>query len=103
MTFAISSAHSHRGSTSVVCPARRLACAAPIFKDQETLMLVLTRRVGEEVLIGDNIRVVLIAADKKGARLGIRAPRSVAVHREEIRPRRRQAPGRAGRDERPPE
>jgi carbon storage regulator len=52
------------------------------------IMLVLTRRIGEEIVIGGNIRVkvVLVKGDK--VRLGISAPDSVPVDRQEIHERR---------------
>jgi carbon storage regulator len=47
-------------------------------------MLVLTRKVGEEIVIGDNVRVRIVAVQNQRIRLGITAPQQVAVHREEI-------------------
>lgn len=49
-------------------------------------MLVLTRAVGERLIIGDGAEIVLSILDVRGnqVRVGIDAPRSVAVHREEI-------------------
>lgn len=47
-------------------------------------MLVLTRRCGESVTIGPNVRVVVLGLKSGQVRLGIEAPRSVAVHREEV-------------------
>ncbi len=47
-------------------------------------MLVLTRRRGESVMIGDNIRVVVLEVSGDQIRLGIDAPRSVTVHRQEV-------------------
>ena len=47
-------------------------------------MLVLTRWVGETIVIGDNIKVSVLAANGNQIRIGIEAPRDVAVHREEI-------------------
>lgn len=47
-------------------------------------MLILTRRVGEKVTIGDNITVTVLAVRGSQVRLGITAPKEVAVHREEI-------------------
>ncbi|MEK7423108.1 MAG: carbon storage regulator CsrA [Actinomycetota bacterium] len=47
-------------------------------------MLVLTRRVGESILIGDDVVITVIELNRDQVRLGIRAPRSVTVHREEI-------------------
>ena len=47
-------------------------------------MLILSRRVGDAILIGDGIRLVVLACDRRGVRLGIEAPPEVRVLREEI-------------------
>mgnify|MGYP001464762900 CR=1 FL=1 len=47
-------------------------------------MLILTRRVGETVMIGDEVTVTVLAVKGNQVRLGVNAPRSVAVHRQEI-------------------
>jgi carbon storage regulator len=47
-------------------------------------MLVLTRRVGEEIIIGDNIRVTITAVKGDKVRVGITAPPEVRVDREEV-------------------
>jgi carbon storage regulator len=47
-------------------------------------MLILTRRIGEVIMIGDDITVVLLGVKGNQARLGIKAPKDIAVHREEI-------------------
>ena len=47
-------------------------------------MLILTRRPGEAIRIGDDVEVYVVAVNGNQVRLGIKAPRSVAVHREEI-------------------
>lgn len=47
-------------------------------------MLVLTRRVGETIIIDDNIEVKVMAVKGNQVRLGIKAPDNIAVHREEI-------------------
>ena len=47
-------------------------------------MLVLTRRIGEAIRIGDHIEVTVLSSDGMKVRLGIQAPTSVPVHREEI-------------------
>jgi carbon storage regulator len=51
-------------------------------------MLVLTRRIGEEIVIGGNIRVQVVAVEGNKVRLGITAPRDVAVDRQEVHARR---------------
>ena len=50
-------------------------------------MLVLTRRCGESVTIGPDIRVVVLGLKSGQVRLGIEAPPTVAVHREEVHAR----------------
>lgn len=47
-------------------------------------MLILTRRVGENVVIGDDIVVSIVEVRGDAVRIGIQAPRSVSVHREEV-------------------
>jgi carbon storage regulator len=48
-------------------------------------MLVLTRRIGEVICIGDTIRIVITGiSDTRGVRLGIDAPKEITVHREEV-------------------
>lgn len=53
-------------------------------------MLVLSRRVGEEIIINDNIRVTVVAVKGDRIRLGIDAPRDVSVDRAEVHERRMQ-------------
>lgn len=47
-------------------------------------MLILTRRVGEAVMIGDEVTVTILGVKGNQVRLGINAPKTVSVHREEI-------------------
>jgi len=47
-------------------------------------MLILTRKQGESVAIGDEIQVTVVEIQGKQVKLGVRAPREVAVHRQEI-------------------
>lgn len=66
-------------------------------------MLVLTRSVGEGIVIGDEVKIVVMQIKGKQVRLGIKAPSATAVHREEIYQKIQdenraasQAPDRAG-------
>jgi carbon storage regulator len=47
-------------------------------------MLILTRRVGESVVIGEDVTVTVLGVKGNQVRIGINAPKHVAVHREEI-------------------
>lgn len=47
-------------------------------------MLILSRRPGDAIVIGDGIRVVVLECDRRGVRLGIEAPAEVSILREEI-------------------
>ena len=58
-------------------------------------MLILTRKLGENIRIGDNIRIVVLDIKGGQVKLGIDAPSSVAVHREEIYERIREENRRA--------
>ena len=58
-------------------------------------MLILTRRVGESVVIGEDVTVTVLGVKGNQVRIGINAPKHVSVHREEIFERIKS--GRAGR------
>jgi carbon storage regulator len=47
-------------------------------------MLILTRRVGETLIIGDEVSVTVLGVKGNQVRIGVNAPRDVSVHREEI-------------------
>ncbi len=47
-------------------------------------MLILTRRVGESLMIGDNVNVTVLGIKGNQVRLGVNAPKDIPVHREEI-------------------
>ncbi len=51
-------------------------------------MLVLSRKLGEKIVIGDNIVVTVVKIDRNQIRIGIEAPQEVPVYREEISPAR---------------
>jgi carbon storage regulator len=56
-------------------------------------MLILTRRVGETLMIGDEITVTVLSVKGNQVRVGVSAPKDVAVHREEIYQRIQNDPG----------
>ena len=56
-------------------------------------MLILTRRAGESLHIGDNIEVTVMAVNGSQVRLGIKAPRDVTVDREDIAQRKQRERG----------
>ena len=47
-------------------------------------MLILTRRVGETLMVGDEVSVTVLGVKGNQVRIGVNAPKEVAVHREEI-------------------
>jgi carbon storage regulator len=52
--------------------------------DKGTAMLILTRRVGESIMVGPDVTVIVLGVKGNQVRVGINAPKNVAVHREEI-------------------
>jgi len=47
-------------------------------------MLILTRRVGETLMVGDNVTITVLGVKGNQVRIGVNAPKDVSVHREEI-------------------
>jgi carbon storage regulator len=65
---------------------RLKAIALKLSKEDEehAFMLILTRRVGETVMIGNDVTVTVLGVKGNQVRIGVNAPKDVAVHREEI-------------------
>jgi len=47
-------------------------------------MLILTRRVGESIIVGDDVTITVLGVKGNQIRLGVNAPKDISVHREEI-------------------
>ena len=64
-------------------------------------MLILTSRVGESLLIGDDVTITVLGVKGNQVRIGVNAPRDVAVHREEVlnRPHTDKKPSSPCKDE----
>ena len=64
-------------------------------------MLILTRRVGETVMIGNDVTVTVLGVKGNQVRIGVNAPKDVAVHREEIYERIKREEDQDGRESGP--
>jgi carbon storage regulator len=53
-------------------------------RHRRRIILILTRRVGETVMIGEEVTITVLGVRGNNVRLGVNAPKTVAVHREEI-------------------
>lgn len=51
---------------------------------KELVMLILTRRVGETLMVGDDVTVTVLGVKGNQVRIGVNAPKDISVHREEI-------------------
>jgi carbon storage regulator len=56
--------------------------------NREKTMLVLSRKLGERIVVGENIRITVVKIDRNQIRIGIEAPGDIPVYREEIAPQR---------------
>jgi len=47
-------------------------------------MLILTRRIGERIFVGDDVQIIVLGVKGNQVRIGVQAPKHITVHREEI-------------------
>lgn len=67
-----------------VIPASAGRARKATYVTKEIYMLILTRKVGESIVINDDIKVTILGVKGMQVRIGIDAPKDVQVHREEI-------------------
>jgi carbon storage regulator len=70
-------------------------------KAKEVPMLVLSRKLGESIVIGKDIKVTVLYVDRYKIRLGIEAPRQVAIYREELLPEAKESERAADQQDHP--
>lgn len=56
----------------------------PCSYHRRVVMLILTRKIGESLLIGDDVEITVLSVRGSQVKLGVKAPKEIAVHREEI-------------------
>jgi carbon storage regulator len=62
----------------------RTRIKAPILAERQDAMLVLSRKAGESILIGDDIEIVITSIEAKRVKVGIKSPPNVPIYREEL-------------------
>jgi carbon storage regulator len=75
----------------------------PAHLERKRGMLILTRRIGETLIIGDNVTITVLGVKGNQVRLGVNAPKNVSVHREEIYERIQREGGGEGKRVEPDE